>query len=348
MSLGLKLAESGRLPDPLLRHGIRRLLRGRLREEGRRFDRDPQGALEEWMGAMRGADIALHTDKANEQHYEVPAGFYKLALGRHLKYSSGLWEPGTTTLDEAEVAMLALTCERADLQDGQAVLELGCGWGSLTLWMAEHYPNSRILAVSNSASQREHILARAAERGLENLEVMTRDVNVFDTPRRFDRVVSVEMFEHVRNWEQLLGRVRGWLSGDDARVFLHVFSHRLYAYPFEADGENDWMARYFFTGGMMPSHGLLPALPVPFEVEEDWEVDGTHYAKTSEAWLRNLDARKDEAMKVLGATYGESEASLWFHRWRLFFLACAELWGYRGGSEWQVSHYRLRPGPEAR
>ena len=343
MSLGIQLAERGRLPDSLLRYGIRRLLRERLREVAPAYDADPAGALGAWMESMRSADIALHTDKANEQHYEVPAAFYRLVLGRHLKYSSALYEHGTHSLDEAEAAMLARTCERADLHDGQQVLELGCGWGSLTLWMAEHYPQSRILAVSNSASQREHILARAAERGLSNLEVLTRDVNAFETERRFDRVVSVEMFEHVRNWERLLGRVRGWLADDDARVFLHVFSHRKYAYPFETEGRNDWMGRYFFTGGMMPSHGMLAALDTPFAVEQDWEVDGTHYARTSEDWLRNLDARKEEAMQVLAATYGAADAALWFHRWRMFFLACAELFGFRRGTEWQVSHYRLRP-----
>jgi len=303
--------------------------------------------LRDWVDRMRTDDIAPVPEKANEQHYEVPPGFFLNTLGKRLKYSSAYYPTAATTLDEAEEAMLALTSDRAGLQDGQDVLELGCGWGSLTLWMAEHYPGSRITAVSNSAQQREFILERALRAGLDNVEVLTRDMNEFTTDRRFDRVVSVEMFEHMRNWEELLRRVHGWLRPDGA-VFLHVFAHARYAYPFEARDDSDWMSRYFFTGGMMPSSDLLESLDIPFEVEEHWTVNGTHYARTAEDWLRNLERRKDEVMPILRSTYGSEQAGTWFHRWRVFFLACAELFGYRGGEEWVVAHTRLRPVLEAR
>lgn len=342
MNTAIQLAERGLVPEFALRWGIRRLLRERLRDEIDRAVKIPGSPLATFAAHMRSTEIALHTDKANEQHYEVPAAFYKEVLGSHLKYSSCWYESGAETLSEAESAMLSLTCERAELQDGQSVLELGCGWGSMTLEMASRYPNSTIHSVSNSASQREFILSRAKARGLHNIKVTTIDVNDFSTTERFDRVVSVEMFEHVRNWERLLGRVHEWLN-DDGRVFLHVFSHRSLAYPFETDGQNDWMARYFFTGGMMPAHGLLASLNIPFEVEEDWEVNGTNYARTAEDWLRNLDMKRATVMPILEEAYGKAEAPVWFRRWRMFFLACAELFGFEDGEEWMVSHYRLRP-----
>jgi cyclopropane-fatty-acyl-phospholipid synthase len=295
-----------------------------------------------WTEEMARAPVALVPDKANEQHYELPPQFFRLVLGRHLKYSSGYWPAGVETLDDSEAAMLALTCERAGLEDGQEVLELGCGWGSLSLWMAERYPRSRILAVSNSAPQREHIASRAAERGLTNLEVVTRDMNSFDTGRRFDRVVSVEMLEHMRNWAELTRRIRGWLR-DDGRLFVHVFSHRELAYPFEAEGDSNWMGRHFFTGGMMPSHDQIGRVARGLEVEEDWLLDGRHYGRTSEAWLRRLDANRDRVWLVLADTYGEDQAETWLQRWRVFFMACAELFAFRRGTEWGVSHYLLKP-----
>lgn len=342
MKTALNLVERGYVPKPLIRHGIRRLLGERLREQEEIYGDNRLDALRTWIERMRSGDIAPVPEKANEQHYEVPPDFFMGALGKRLKYSSAYYPSKTSTLDEAEVVMLGLTCDRADLKDGQDVLELGCGWGSLTLWMAEQYPNSRIRAVSNSAPQREFILERAKRAGFRNVEVVTRDMNEFNTDGRFDRVVSVEMFEHMRNWEKLLGRVHGWLK-PDGRVFLHVFAHERYAYPFEARDDSDWMSRYFFTGGMMPSSDLLANLDIPFDVEEQWTVNGTHYARTSEDWLKNLERRKDELMPVLVSTYGAKGARKWFQRWRVFFLACAELFGYRNGEEWVVAHARLRP-----
>jgi len=344
MKATLDLAERGWVPAPLLRHGVRRLLRERLRAESARHAARAE-RLAAWTEDMRRAPIALVPEKANEQHYEVPPAFFELVLGPRLKYSSGYYADPQASLASAEEEMLALTALRADLDDGQEVLELGCGWGSLTLWMAEHFRRSRILAVSNSAPQREFVRARARERGLANVEVLTRDMNAFEAPRRFDRIVSVEMFEHMRNWEQLLARAAGWLS-PGGRLFLHVFAHRAYAYPFEVRDASDWMSAHFFSGGMMPSVDLLDHLRTPFEVEERWPVPGTHYARTAEDWLANLERRRPEALAILRRVHG-ADAPRWYQRWRLFFLACAELFGYAGGEEWLVVHQRLRLAEDA-
>lgn len=330
MSIATGFAERGLAPDFAVRVGIRGLLADRLRQEA---TANRTGAF---AVSLREAPIALAPERANQQHYEVPATFFEQVLGRHRKYSAAWWDEGTRRLDEAESRMLALTCERAQLVDGQEILELGCGWGSLSLWMAEHYPNSRIVAVSNSVGQREYITARAPA----NLEVITADMNDFTTDRRFDRVVSVEMFEHMRNWPRLLERVSGWLT-PGGKLFVHVFCHREFAYPFEADGDVDWMAEHFFTGGMMPSWDLLTTFQEHLQLEERWQVDGTHYQQTLEAWLKRFDARRSTIRPVLAETYGAEQAERWLHRWRMFFLACSELFGYKGGTEWFVGQYRM-------
>ncbi len=327
---GTALAERGLVPTPIIRAAIRRLCAQRLRESA------PVGAVPDFLSSVDGAAIAEVPDLANAQHYEVPTEFFRLVLGEHRKYSSAIWPAGVSRLDAAEGAMLDLTCERAGLSDGQSILELGCGWGSLSVFMARRYPRSRVLAVSNSATQRAYLESLA----IPNLEIRTADMNVFEPGERFDRIVSVEMFEHMRDWPQLLSRVAGWLR-DDGRLFIHVFCHRTLAYPFETDGDDNWMGRYFFSGGIMPSYGLLNAVAPPaLAVEADWWVDGTHYQRTAAAWRQNLDARRDDVMAVLRNHYG-AEASRWFHRWRLFFLACEELFGFDGGREWGVGHYRL-------
>ena len=341
MKATLQLIEKGYVPKPLLRRGIRKLLDERLREQRSIFEPSRDQALTDWVSQMRTSDIAPVPEKANEQHYEVPPEFFRLTLGRNLKYSSAFYGEKSTTLDDAEEEMLRLTCMRADLIDGQDVLELGCGWGSLTLWMAKNYPASKIRAVSNSAPQREYILATAAERGLNNIEILTADMNEFRSDQRYDRVVSVEMFEHMRNWEKLISRVSEWLL-PDGRVFMHVFAHQRYAYPFEVRDETDWMSKYFFTGGMMPCPDLIDQLNIPLEVEQRWEVSGTHYARTSEDWLKNLEANKARVLEIFEETYGAGEAVRWYHRWRVFFLSCAELFAFDGGNEWIVSHVRLR------
>ncbi len=333
-------AERGWVPDSLIRRAIRRLLRQRLREEFA-DDVERQGdVFERRIGELRESEIALDTDAANEQHYEVPAGFYELALGRHLKYSSAYFPDGVRSLDEAEAAMLALTCERAGLQDGQTILELGCGWGSLTLWMAEQYPKSSIVGVSNSASQRRHILARAADRGLENIEIITCDVNRLELDRTFDRVVSVEMFEHVRNYRKLLERIAGWLA-DNGQLFVHVFCHRYLMYPFETQGDDNWMGRHFFTGGLMPSADTFFRFQDHLRVTRRWLVDGRHYARTSRAWLENLDRNREAALALFEDDGSEVPATVRVQRWRMFFMACEELFAYNQGSEWPVAHYRF-------
>jgi cyclopropane-fatty-acyl-phospholipid synthase len=329
------------LPDPLLRLGIRHLLQRRLRDEVRASPDEQRRATAAFVAAMNAAPIALQTAAANEQHYEVPAEFFTHCLGPRMKYSSGLWNDGTTTLAEAEVAMLELTCARAGIAHGQDILELGCGWGSLSLWMAERFPRSRILAVSNSRSQKEYIERHARALRLANLRVVTCDMNDLSLPpESFDRVVSVEMFEHMRNWEMLLERIDGWLR-PHGRLFVHIFTHRVASYAFEARDDTDWMSRYFFTGGMMPSADLMAQFDRHLGIEEQWSVSGIHYARTAEAWLQNMDRNRATILPILARTYGQGQAGKWWAYWRVFFLACAQLWGYRRGEEWGVSHYRL-------
>lgn len=290
---------------------------------------------------MESFSIALHADAANEQHYELPADFFGLALGPRRKYSSCLYTDGVQTLAGAEVKALEETVAHADLRDGQRILELGCGWGSLTLFMAERFPAADVTAVSNSHSQRQHIMAEAARRGLRNVRVITADMNVFKAEGVFDRIVSVEMFEHMSNWRGLLTRVRSWIR-PDGRLFLHVFSHRAQPYRFELSDKSDWIAQYFFTGGIMPSHGLIRHFGDLFEVEQDWRWSGEHYRRTAMHWLENFDANADRVARLMEETYG-ADAAVWTRRWRLFFLATAGLFGHNGGEEWGVSHYRLRP-----
>ena len=326
-------------PDPLLRAGARwgALARERRESRGGIDGQEARGrALEAHMSS---GPIAEVPEKANEQHYELPADFFGLVLGPRRKYSGCLWEPGTESLDEAEEAMLARTCERAKVADGMRILDLGCGWGSLSLWLAEQYPNARITGVSNAHNQREHIERVARERGFANLAIVTADVNDFAPDGRFDRVLSIEMFEHMRNWRELLRRVSTWLEPDGGKAFVHVFTHRTLPYRFEGT----WAAERFFTAGLMPSHDLLPRFADDLVVTDRWAVDGTHYARTLQAWLERLDARADEALAILSRGRSRREARTLLGGWRLFLLSTDELWGYRGGSRWLVSHYLLEP-----
>ena len=337
-NLAVELTESGYVPDSLVRHGIRKLLRQRL-EEIHASDIEHMAEQQNaFIQHMNNAEIALLPELANEQHYEVPQEFYQRVLGPHGKYSCCYWPNGIDKLADAEQAGLELTCERAAIEDGMSILELGCGWGSLTLWMAGRYPNSSITAVSNSQSQGEYIRNSARERGLDNVEIITADMNDFNTDKEFDRVVSVEMFEHMRNYRELFKRIHGWLAVE-GKFFMHIFVHRTVPYLFEDKDSSDWMSRYFFSGGMMPSDDLPMHFQDELKLEKRWRWNGSHYQKTSEAWLQNLDANRDSLWPLLENTYGHDFAKMWFMRWRMFFLAVAELFGYRDGNEWFVSHY---------
>lgn len=337
--------ERGWVPDFALRAGIRRLLKQRLRETDRGSAEANGARRDELIAEFSSGPIALVPEKANEQHYEVPAELFALTLGPRKKYSSCLWNSETRNLAEAEEAALAETCARAELADGMRILELGCGWGSLSLWMAEKYPAAKITVVSNSNSQREFIETTAAERGIEtNLTVITSDINdlSFDAvdDAEFDRVVSVEMFEHVRNHRELLRRISGWLQ-PDGKLFVHIFCHKELTYPFQDKNKSDWMSRYFFSGGIMPGIDLLPGYDEHMSLEKQWIWNGKNYQRTCEAWHDNLNANRDRALQVLTETYGQAEAVRWFHRWRMFYLACSELFGYADGNEWFVVHYRF-------
>jgi cyclopropane-fatty-acyl-phospholipid synthase len=332
--------ERAPLPDALTRLGVG-LLVGRAR---RRLETLPVGADAAFARDMAARPIAENTADANAQHYELPAAFFRLVLGPRLKYSSCLYGGGAHSLDEAEARALAETCDHADLADGQQVLELGCGGGSLSLWMAENYPNSQITSVSNSHSQRAAIEDQAKARGLANLAVITADMNDFQTPETFDRIVSVEMFEHMSNWRDLLARVAGWLK-PGGRLFVHVFTHRDRPYRFERADRDDWIAQHFFTGGIMPSHGLIRQFPDLFEVEAQWRWSGEHYRRTAADWLANFDRNATAVGEVLRGAYGAG-ADLWRRRWRLFFLATAGLFGDSHGDVWGISHYRLKPASE--
>ena len=337
--LAFDLTEQGLVPDRVIRRGIRYLLKQRLKDIHATDIEAMADQQAQFIALMCAAPAALSPEKANEQHYEIPADFYLKVLGASLKYSCALWPKGVESLAEAEVAALKSTCEHARLEDGQSVLELGCGWGSLTLWMAAQYPGSRITAVSNSGSQRDYIEAQARERGLNNIEVITCDMNGFDAEvHRFDRVVSVEMFEHMRNWQLLYRRVACWLK-PGGLFFKHIFVHRSVPYAFEDNDDNDWMSRHFFTGGMMPSDDLPLCFQADLNLVRRWRWDGRHYERTANAWLANMDLSRDALMPVFESVYGEESASMWWMRWRLFFMACAELFGQNQGQEWFVSHY---------
>jgi len=339
-NLALDLTESGLLPDSIIRHGIRRLLRQRLEEIHADNLECMAEDQHEFIQHMLQAPIALQPHKANEQHYEVPASFYLQTLGPHLKYSCCYWPTGVTTLVDAEKAGLELTCQHAGINDGMRILELGCGWGSLTLWMARHYPASHITAVSNSHSQRDFILQQADKAGLQNLDVITADMNDFMTDRQFDRIVSVEMFEHMRNYQQLFQRLSNWLVAD-GEFFMHIFVHRTVPYAFVDNGPSDWMSRHFFSGGMMPSDDLPLYFQDHLKLQQHWRWNGTHYEKTANAWLANMDAHKTRIWPTIEQTYGHDFAQKWWMRWRMFFMACAELFGYDNGQQWFVSHYRF-------
>jgi len=343
--LAISWAEKGLVPDSIIRQGIRHLSEKRLLQIGGNNCEVASKIEAEFIAAMNQAPIALVPELANAQHYELPTKFFELCLGQHRKYSSCFWLADTKNLEEAEANALQLSCEHADLKNGQHILELGCGWGSLTLWMAAHYPKSQITAVSNSNSQREYITATAKERGLHNVNIITCDMNAFNPQdfgiaQQFDRVVSVEMFEHMRNHQLLYGKVHDWLV-PGGKFFMHIFVHRTTPYAFEVQADDDWMSQFFFSGGMMPSDDLPLYFQDKLKFKQRWRWDGTHYEKTANAWLANMDQQQAIITPILEQTYGKDDAIKWRNRWRIFYMSCAELFGYNNGQEWWVSHYQF-------
>lgn len=340
LAWGIDAIERGWIPDFLTRLAIRRMCRERLNLETNQREKQNQQLFFE---SMKSGPIAPVPDAANRQHYELPSDFFEIVLGPHRKYSSCYFPEPSSTLQTAEEAALELTCEHAQLVDGQNILELGCGWGSLSLWMAENYLSSSITAVSNSTTQRLLIEKKVKEKGLKNLNVITADMNEFETDRRgYDRVLSVEMFEHMRNYERLLERVSSWLK-PDGKLFVHVFCHRNLCYPFESAGTSNWMGQYFFTGGLMPSVDLFLRFAHILSIEDQWNWNGTHYQKTAEEWLKNLDHGREKVLHIFREVYGREQSNRWFQRWRMFFLAVSELFGFAGGNEWFVTHVTMKP-----
>ncbi|WP_251358397.1 cyclopropane-fatty-acyl-phospholipid synthase family protein [Kangiella sp. TOML190] len=336
----IKLIEKGLIPDQLIRSGIKKLCRQRLEEQYANDCEMQSEQYHEFWQQLKQSKIAIETDKANQQHYELPTEFFQYALGDKLKYSSAYWSHSCDDLSQAELAMLNLYCERGQFYDGQEILELGCGWGSLTLFLAERYPNSRITAISNSHSQRKFIQQQADENQLENIQILTTDINDFESDKKYDRIVSIEMFEHVRNYQELFHKLSGWLNVD-GKVFLHIFCHRYLMYPYQEEGDDNWMGRYFFSGGQMPAADTFLLFQHELQLDKRWLLSGSHYEKTSNAWLENMDQNKDRIIPIFESTYGEDFANIWFQRWRIFFMACAELFGYAKGNEWMVAHYRF-------
>jgi len=334
----IRWAERGMIPDTLVRAGIRALLRERLAELPLDSPTDIAATKQSFVALMDESPVALVPDKANEQHYEVPAAFFAKVLGPRRKYSACHWADQAGSLEQAEEDAISETCRRADLQDGMRVLELGCGWGSISLWAAERYPHSEFLAVSNSRSQREYIETEAARRSLGNLRVITCDMNDFATEERFDRAISVEMFEHMRNYRKLFERIHGWLT-PGGRFFMHIFCHREVPYTFEDRGPGDWMTRHFFSGGMMPSDDLPLSFQDRLKLVDRWRWNGKDYERTLNTWLANMDRNRKSLFPLLERTYGAEAAPVWWERWRIFFMASAELFGFDDGEQWRVSHY---------
>jgi len=326
------------VPDSILR----KIVRARVRRVQSSFDRlapeDAEARETLLLERLESGPVTVCAEDANRQHYEVPPAFFALTLGPWFKYSCCYWPDGVADLARAEELMLELTAERAGLSDGQSVLDLGCGWGSFALWAAERYPHSRILAFSNSDPQRRHIEQRARQRGLDNLRVATGDVSSFAPAERFDRVVSVEMLEHVRNHKVLFERIAGWLS-PSGLFFAHVFCHRKHLYAYELDGEASWMTEHFFSGGIMPSWDYLTRYGESLSLVDRWQVEGSHYAKTLRAWLVNLDRSRNDVLPVLRHTYGPEQARLWLAYWRIFFIACEETFALDEGRSYFVGHY---------
>lgn len=331
------------IPDVLVRFFVRFFLSQALHGDFTGVYRGGIEAAHErkraFLKEIAGMPIAVQTRDANEQHYEVPTAFYDLCLGERKKYSACIWDKSTSTLEEAERASLKQVCERAGVEDGMSILDLGCGWGSLSLWLAEHYPKAKIVGLSNSNTQREYIMSKCKERGFTNLTILTKDINEFDTDLRFDRIMTIEMFEHMKNYPRLMGNCARWLN-PGGKLFVHIFVHKLYPYHFVVRNDADWMAKYFFSGGTMPAADtLVYCQGEDLCIEDSWQSNGKHYAKTLDAWLARMDANLPKVRKLFRECYGKGNESKWIFQWRMFFIVCSESFGYGKGDEWFVMHY---------
>ena len=336
----IKMAENGTLPDALIKIGIKNLCNQRLIWRDSLSFEEIQDHHQTWVDKLKKSPIALVPEKANEQHYELPPSFFEIVLGKNLKYSSGYWNDGVKDIDTSEDDMLDMYLKRGQFEDKMNILELGCGWGSLTLLLAKKYPKAKITAVSNSNDQRKFIMGRCEKLNVNNIKVITCDMNDFSIDEKFDRVVSIEMFEHMRNYKKLLSNISNVLN-PGGKLFVHIFTHKSLVYPYEDKGAGDWMAREFFSGGLMPSHNLLLNFQDDLKIEKQWHIPGFHYEKTSYAWLNKMDANKSKIIDIFNKTYGDKHSSMWFQRWRIFFLSCAVMFGMKKGKEWGVSHYRF-------
>ncbi|PWN47408.1 S-adenosyl-L-methionine-dependent methyltransferase [Violaceomyces palustris] len=357
MDFAYAALDKGLIPDFALRRAIRALNRQRLASlalPSPNYSQHIEGKLA-YIDSLKKSEIAIETDTANEQHYQVDTEFMLSCMGKRAKYSCCLYQRGDETLDQAEEAMLESYCEKAKLKDGQDILDLGCGWGSLSLFLAEKYPNSRIRSLSNSKTQKLHIDSVAKARGFKNLEIFTGDVKVFEfDPDQFDRILSIEMFEHMKNYSELFRKVSRWLKPHDDQdppyLFIHIFCHKTTPYHFEQD--DGWMSQNFFSGGTMPSHDLFLHFQQDVKLESIWWINGKHYAKTSEDWLKRQDAANRNGRAVASLREDakkkgkeEIEGEKTFYRFRVFYLACAEFFATNDGEEWGVGHYLFTRRP---
>lgn len=340
VSFFIRGMENGLVPDAVIRYGIRNLLKQRIKAMNEEESKGP--VLKRHAQLLRESPLAIMTKQANEQHYEVPTEFYDLCLGQHKKYSSCYWEDAMSELAQAEQKALDISIERAEIIDGMRILELGCGWGSLSLELARRFPKSLVTVVSNSTTQKQYIDEQAKQRGFHNLTVLTRDLGKEESynfgQEKFDRVMSIEMMEHIRNYEKFFSLISAQMK-PDAKMFVHIFTHKSTPYFFETEGADNWMGKYFFSGGQMPARDLFDQFNQHLTVEKKWDWNGTHYQKTLEAWLDKMDKNEDRVFHLFEQTYGKDQAKIWVNRWRVFYMACAELFGFNNGQEWSVTHY---------